>query len=245
MELNPGDAVVARDVAYTAMEWGLGDHAYPLLRRVSRTRPYEPQTYHAMARCLEDMGRPELAVLWYEVALGGRWPERFGAFDRIVGLDYQHFLRRVATGELESALTRWGGARLEQLAADHQPAVADVLVSIQWNTDRTDVDLHVLEPTGELCYYSHPNTKIGGALTRDVTQGYGPEMYVLPAAVNGDYWVRAHYYSSDRNRASVRTKVHARVYLGWGTEHEEVSDVVVPLPDTNSTHDIIVVRAEK
>ncbi len=53
---------------------------------------------------------------------------------------------------------------------------------ITWNTDTTDVDLHVIEPSGEECFYRHRNTRrSGGRLTQDVTQGYGPEMYVLPA----------------------------------------------------------------
>ncbi|CAF1336335.1 unnamed protein product, partial [Rotaria sordida] len=30
-----------------------------------------------------------------------------------------------------------------------------------WNTNDTDVDLQVIEPTGEACYYSHKNTAIG------------------------------------------------------------------------------------
>ncbi|CAF4054545.1 unnamed protein product, partial [Rotaria sordida] len=34
-----------------------------------------------------------------------------------------------------------------------------------WNTNDTDVDLQVIEPTGEACYYSHKNTAIGGTYT--------------------------------------------------------------------------------
>ena len=32
-------------------------------------------------------------------------------------------------------------------------------------------DLHVIEPTGEECMYSHRNTRIGGSLSRDFTKG--------------------------------------------------------------------------
>jgi len=81
---------------------------------------------------------------------------------------------------------------------------ADVVVTITWNTDNTDVDLHVIEPSGEECFYGHRSTRSGGELTRDVTQGYGPEMYVLPTAPKGEYRVSAHYFASDRNRASAR-----------------------------------------
>src|SRR5262249_13195231 len=45
VEQSPGDAVLARDVAFSAMAYGLGGHAYPLFRRVAEARPHEPQTY--------------------------------------------------------------------------------------------------------------------------------------------------------------------------------------------------------
>ena len=51
---------------------------------------------------------------------------------------------------------------------------ADIVLIINWNTNNTDVDLHVIDPTGEECYYRNRETKIGGKLTIDVTEGYGP-----------------------------------------------------------------------
>ena len=245
VELFPGDGVAVRDVGYVAMSWGLWDHAYHLFRRVSKARPFEPQSYHAMARCLEEAGKVELAQVWYEVALAGSWPGQFGHFRRICGLDYLRLLRRIDAGALESRLGSWSRTRLPQIAAEFTPVEADVLVMITWNTDRTDIDLHVLEPTGERCYYGHKETAIGGELTQDVTQGYGPEMYVLESAVNGPYRIMAHYFSGDANRTGVRTKVYARVYLGWGTEHEEVRDVVVPLVQRGQFHDLALVDCNK
>ena len=227
------------------MSWGLADHAYHLFRRVSVTRPWEPQSYHAMARCMEAAGKVELAQLWYEVALAGSWQGRFGNFDEICGLDYLRLLRRIDSGAVESGLTSWSRLRLPVVTAAYQPEQADILVTITWNTDRTDVDLHVREPNGEVCKYSNKNTEIGGRLTRDVTQGFGPEMYVLENAINGDYRILAHYFRADGNRTNVRTKVYARIYLGWGSEHEEVRDVVVPLVSGGQYHDVGVVRCEK
>jgi uncharacterized protein YfaP (DUF2135 family) len=45
------------------------------------------------------------------------------------------------------------------------------------------MDLWVIEPTGEKCYYSHPSTKIGGRLSKDLTGGYGPEEYMVKNAL--------------------------------------------------------------
>ncbi|MFT3773141.1 MAG: DUF2135 domain-containing protein [Minicystis sp.] len=241
VEENPGDAVLARDVAFSAMAYGLGGHAYHLFRRVALARPHEPQTYRAMAACLVEMKRIDLAIAYYEVGLAGQWDARFGDFRRILGLEYLHTLRRIAAGELSTTLKGYAATRLAELEGTWSPRQADVVVMITWNTDHTDVDLHVVEPSGEECFYGHRQTKQGGEITQDVTQGYGPEMYVLPKAASGDYKIRAHYYASDRNRQSARTKVQALVFEGWGTKNEKVTDKVVTLELNKDKHDLATV----
>jgi uncharacterized protein YfaP (DUF2135 family) len=118
------------------------------------------------------------------------------------------------------------------------------MVIIAWNTDRTDVDLHVTDPAGEECYYSHRDTKLGGHITTDVTTGYGPEMFTLPKAPTGDYQVRVKYFSSDVNRASTRTKVYATIYRGWGTGQEQMMRKVVTLTEGKEMHDVATVKVK-
>jgi len=223
VEEHPGDAVLARDVGYSAMDLGLRPQAYHLFRRVAELRPYEPQTYRAMAQALAAMGNVDLALAYYEIPLQGTWDGRFGDLRTIVVLDY---------------------VRLAALSSEVDLHRADVLVTITWNTDNSDVDLHVVEPTGEECWYSHRRTRIGGQLTQDVTRGYGPEMYVLPRAPRGRFAIRAHYYAQDRNRASARTKVYATITEGWGTANERVTEKVVALRDGHEWHDIATLVAQ-
>ncbi|CAF0983376.1 unnamed protein product [Rotaria sordida] len=64
------------------------------------------------------------------------------------------------------------------------------------DTNDTDLDLHVIEPTGEECYYSHKDTVISGMISRDFTQGYGPEEYFVRKVVKGTYIVRAKYFAN-------------------------------------------------
>jgi len=245
VESRPGDGVLARDVGFAAMQWGLGAHAVGLFRRVAEARPYEPQTYRALAECLTGMGKADLAMAYYEVALTGQWPNRFGEFRRIVGLDYLRFLRRVADGELSTSVPEYARARLRTVGSEFDVGKADLLVTITWNTDRTDIDLHVIEPGGEECYYKHPKTKIGGRLTRDVTTGYGPEMYLLAKAPDGKYRIRVKYYGTDRNRLGARTKVYATVIEGWGTKHERVTRHVIALAEERKMHDVLTVTVKK
>jgi hypothetical protein len=241
VEENPGDSVLARDVAFSAMQWGFGGQAYHLFQRVAAARPYEPQTYRAMASCLVSMKQIDLAMLYYEVGLLGQWDPRFGDFRQILGMEYLHLLREIAAGKAQTSMRDFALGRLTSLERVLRVGKADLVVMITWNTDNTDVDLHVTEPSDEVCYYGHRHTSMGGDLTQDVTQGYGPEMYVLPRANPGNYLIQAHYFATDRNRASVRTKVQALVFENWGTPKERVTETIVTLEDGKSKHTIATV----
>jgi hypothetical protein len=239
VEENPGDAVLARDVGFSALELGLGEQAYHLFRRVADARPYEPQTYRAIGQALAAMGKHELALAYYEIPLMAEWDPRFGELQAIVRLEYLRLLRTIAI--TQSAATEYAKSRLVTVAKEVGIDQADVVVTIMWNTDYTDVDLHVREPTGEESFYGNRTTRIGGQLTRDVTQGYGPEMYVLRNAPKGKYRVDAHYFASDSNRTSVRTKVQVTIVEDWGTAQERVTDRVVTLEYGKDRHTIATV----
>jgi len=49
----------------------------------------------------------------------------------------------------------------------------DLRVCIFWDTDLTDVELHVIEPSGEEAYSFNNKTASGGFLSRDMTSGFG------------------------------------------------------------------------
>jgi len=245
VENNPGDGVLARDVAFSAIEWGLKGQAYHLFRRVANSRPFEPQTYRAMAQVLEKMGQIDLALVYYELGLIGQWDSRFGDFHRIHGIDYLRFLRRLVAGELTSTALDYATMRLDSVQKAFDPGKLDLLVALSWNTDGTDVDMHIIEPTGEECYYQHRDTKIGGHLSQDVTQGYGPEMYTLANAKPGTYHIKAKYFASDANRASTRTKVSATIIQNWGTEQERILHKTVTLRYGKEMHDILTIKVAK
>lgn len=241
VEANPGDGVLARDIGFSAMQWGLHAQAYQLFTRVADARPYEPQTYRAMAMSLAAADQRELALAYFELALAGQWDARFGEFRQILLQDYVRFLGTDPGAKLAAPLADYARTRVKTLREQVGTTEADVLVTITWNTDNTDVDLHVIEPSGEECFYAHNKTASGGALTRDVTQGYGPEMYVLPKAPEGKYVVRAKYFASDANRASARTKVYATITRNWGKPGEKTEERVVTLELGKEMHDLLTV----
>ena len=72
----------------------------------------------------------------------------------------------------------------------------DLRVTMGWDQDSVDLDLHVIEPTGEEAFYGHKETEIGGLMSRDFTQGYGPESYVLKKGWKGLYRFKTNYFAS-------------------------------------------------
>ena len=242
VEDRPGDAALARDLAFSAMQWKRPGEAYHLLRRAGAVRNFEPITFHAMAHCLEEMGRADLAIIYYELACGGQWDQRFGDMHNVAQLDYLRFLRRIVDGREKAVLADYAKARMATLAALRLRDTSDLAALIFWNTDGTDVDLHVVEPNGEECYYQHTETASGGHISRDVTTGYGPELYLLPTAPSGLYRLSAHYFATDANRASTRTKVLAFIYEGWGTRDERVTIKAVALTGRSESHELAAVK---
>jgi hypothetical protein len=238
VEDRPGDAALARDVAFSAIEWGLGGQAYHLLRRAAAAGTFQPQTCYATAHCLEQMGRADLAIVYYELACGCRWEGRAEDLREVVVPDYRRFLRRVAEGRVKSTLGNYARARLGTLPPAGPCDAADLVAIILWNTDGTDVDLHVTDPGGEECYFQNQRTRGGGHISRDITTGYGPEMFVQPHAVPGTYYIRAHYFAADANRASTRTKVFAMIYQGWGTAGEKLACKALVLGSRSEMHEL-------
>jgi Ca-activated chloride channel family protein len=80
------------------------------------------------------------------------------------------------------------------------------MVWLGWDTDKTDVDLHVREPSLTEVYYRNKRGT-GSLLSQDFTQGYGPEVYIAKSdcAKAGDYEVYAKYFSSHQDSALTGT----------------------------------------
>lgn len=92
-------------------------------------------------------------------------------------------------------------------------------IILMWDTDGTDIDLHVIEPTGEECYYGHRNTSTGGSLDVDIVDGYGPEIYTRSAPLKGNYTIKVKYYSDN---GYPQTMLTVYLVVDEGTEKERI-----------------------
>ena len=244
VESNPGDVVVARDVAFTAMDLERPAAAYHLLRRVIQQRPYEGSAYAAIGQCLDQLKRADMAIIFYEIALAAKFQNQGKDFHKIVATHYRSLLNRIVSGQLESSASAYAAARLESLRKDSPLQESDLVVAMMWNTDQTDVDLHVVEPSGEECSYQNRSTQAGGKITADKTDGFGPEMYSIDSAPKGQFNIMAKYFSSNQNRTKVSNKVYLSIYENYGTVDERLTRQSIVLEKLKSKEQVYSVDIE-
>jgi len=69
----------------------------------------------------------------------------------------------------------------------------ELTIEITWNTDATDLDLHIWDPFDNYCFYGDIYGIPNGALQID-DNGYGPEIFLQQPISIGTYRVKAHFY---------------------------------------------------
>lgn len=100
-------------------------------------------------------------------------------------------------------------------------------VVLSWDSDDTDLDLHVVTPDGEHSYYGNRVLKNGAALDVDVTTGYGPEIFSAPAPQNGTYLVYLNYYGGQSDQ--VITTATITVISNEGRANEKKQSFRIPM----------------
>ncbi|MBC8140025.1 MAG: DUF2135 domain-containing protein, partial [Armatimonadetes bacterium] len=232
-DLRLEDAALLRIVAHRLMQWNHAADAVPLFEQIAVLRPEEPQSFRDLALALARRGdgaaktNPVAAVADYNRALvllndvaTKRW-QRFQSISDLAITEANRVIARAkrlpngAAGKLVVPLD----SRLVQNLD------CDLRVVMTWDSDNSDMDLHVKEPTGEECFYSHNRTAIGGHLSDDFTQGYGPEDYFVRRGVKGKYTITTNYFASREQKITGGTTVQATVYTDWGRPTERTQSL--------------------
>ncbi len=222
LELARGSVALLRAVAKELEKYGYHREAEAIYRRLMEEAGYLPQPARDLALLIgQDKARVQEAVdLLYSVATG-IWEDRFRGVD-LIALNEMNaliarFPRSVKTSAIEKELLR------------KEPV--DVRIVLSWANDDVDVDLHVVDPTGEECYFGHRETMSLGKLSNDITRGFGPEEYMQRRGLKGTYIIKAKLYGDHTQAAVVPKYVHASCYLYYGTERQQRQDLTLRLED--------------
>ncbi len=234
MELE--NASLFRLLGYRLKEYGEYSLEAYVCSKVIRWRPMEPQSYRDYALALADAGKNQIALdslyslLTQPYSNAISW--RSAGIEEVVVTEMNRLItnHRLKTREIEKELI--------------QSMPVDVRVVINWNKNSTDIDLHVTDPSGEKCFYSHPQTAMGGRISRDITQGYGPEQFMLKKAQRGTYQVFVNYFGDSQVKAEGPSTVMVEVFTNYATSREQRQVICLQMSKELKQKDGLVKVAE-
>lgn len=234
-EIGSGDPALLRILGRWLIQLNETELGVAIFEKVRQLRPEEPHSLRDLALAYEAKGDYQNALNQLGELVHGRWQRTdsdFEDIELIALIEANGLLSRVGAGKLRNPLD----ARLTR------PVTADLRIVMSWDTDETDMDLHVVEPSAEECFYSHNRTTIGGHLSDDCTRGYGPEEYLIRKAMPGKYSVRTKYYGSSSQKAMGPTTVQATVITNFGRPNEKRSFLTLRLRESKEMAEIGTVR---
>lgn len=234
-EINIENHQLLRAMAYMFETWGDYDEAVRIYQKVLTIKEEEPQSYRDLALAYERQGNVQKAVdILYQV-LTKDWKWYEGRYNGLRGIILNELNNIIALNK--------GKIDISQIASEIiKPLPVDLRIVIDWNKDETDIDLHVVEPGGEECFYSHRETKKGGRLSEDFTQGYGPEEFEVKNAASGSYRVRVNYFGDRYQKQQVPSFIKVVIYKNYGKENQTVDVQNLIMDGQNGMIEIADVR---
>jgi Ca-activated chloride channel family protein len=224
-EMELENAALLRILAHRLAQHGELELAAGLFDEVLRLRPEEPQSYRDLALVLADLKQYPRAMELLAHVVMNRW-DRFDEIEVIALMELNRII----------ALARRAG--IKKFPIDKRLIRlldVDVRIILTWDADLTDIDLWIIEPSGEKAYYSHPRSTIGGNVSRDFTQGYGPEEYILRKAMRGTYKVQANFYGSSAQTLSGAVTLQLDLFTNYGRRNEKKKSITLRLKERKDT----------
>jgi hypothetical protein len=198
-----------KSLTYVLRQWEACEDALYTANQVAKWRAQEPQAHRDLALTLEDNKKYQAAfdelIKGLEVNYYGEMRGQYEGVEDIILMDINRMM-----AEHKSIKTE----KLDKKYYDKMPV--DVRIILNWNQMDTDIDLHIIEPTNEECYYAHKDTQIGARFSKDFTEGYGPEQYLLRNAVKGKYSIKTNYFGERALTENGPTTVMVEIYTRRG-----------------------------
>ena len=128
----------------------------------------------------------------------------------------------------------------------------DIRVLVDWTAADADLDIHVIEGAqpdyddedwdedaddeaeeeaedAETAYFGNQQTRRGGRVSNDMTEGYGPEEYLIRKAPKGLYRIESDYYAQDDYTEDGALNLRARIWRNFGRKNESFETVIIEM----------------
>ncbi len=229
-ELDLGNYELYKMLGYKLKQLGDYEDEVFVCKKITELRPLDPQSYRDYGLALEDAGEHQKALnVLYNAMTKSYTDDADELYNGIQEIFLPEINRIIAMNKGKLDLSPISKKVIEAFPAD-------VRIVLNWNMNNTDIDLWVTDPNNEKCYYSHNRTAIGGRISHDMTQGFGPEQFLLKKAMKGTYKIEINYYGDRQATIAGPTTIVAELYTHYGTPQEKKELIVLQMKkDTNGT----------
>lgn len=226
-ELNLEDVQLLRILGYKLTEYDSPKQAISVFRKVLKLKEEEPQSYRDLGLALAQNKEYNEAVKMLYKVVTDDWDGRFEGIQLIAMNEINNIVNTQKNIDISF---------IDRKLLKKEPV--DIRVVLTWDTDNSDMDLWVTDPKAEKCSYQNKLTYLGGKISNDITQGYGPEEFMIKKAVKGDYKIEVDYYGNDSQKQLFPVSLRIEFFTHYGTSQQKKQEVVVRVSEEESVIDV-------
>ena len=225
-EINLENRQILRVLGYRLLEAGLPKQAVVIFEKVLALGEEEPQSYRDLGLAYAAAGDRQKAIDRLYDVIDRDFDRVFPGIE-IITLTEMNAV--IAEAERADGRAKLDVRRIDSRLLANRPL--DLRVVLTWDTDNSDIDLHVIDPNDEEAFYSHPLSYQGGRVSPDNTVGYGPEEYSLKIAKPGKYRVEVNFYGHRQQIISEATTIQLDFFTHYGTAQQKKQSVTMRLKE--------------
>lgn len=227
LELELENPELLKVVARRLLDENNSEMAIKIFEEIKSLRPEEPQSYRDLALAYEENKQYQKSLDLYIEILKKNW----NRFDNIKDVVLNELNALITLHKSELKLTNLNPKYIKSMPLD-------IRITLEWSSNENDIDLWVIDPNGEKCYYQHTKTQMGGKISKDFTRGYGPEEFTLKVAKRGIYTVYANYFSESRQSITGPVTLYVTLYTKYGKINQDVKHIALQLTDDKEVRQI-------
>ncbi|MEO6523071.1 MAG: VIT domain-containing protein [Mucilaginibacter sp.] len=222
-ELDLGNYELYKMLGYRLKQAGDFKGEVFAFEKVTELRPLDPQSFRDYGLALEDAGDHQKALnVLYAAMTRSYTDDADNLYSGIQEVFLLEINRIIALNKGKLDLTSIPKTMIK-------PLPVDIRIVMDWNMNNTDIDLWVTDPNNEKCYYGHNSTEIGGRISHDMTQGFGPEQFLLKKAIKGTYKIEINYFGDRQVTLAGPTTIMAEMFTHYGTPQEKKELIVLQM----------------
>jgi tetratricopeptide (TPR) repeat protein len=199
-----------------------------IFKKVLELRGEEPQSYRDLALVLARQEKYKEAIKLLYFIVKSNW-DRFKSIKSIALMEMNNLIGLVDLKELKDLDIDPQFIKLLDV---------DLRIVLTWDTDLADLDLWIIEPSGEKVNYLNSLSQTGGLLSRDIIDGYGPEEYILKKAKKGEYTIKVNYFGSSSRKLLGPVTLKVDIFTDYGRPNQKKRSKTLVLKEKK---DIIIV----